>query len=85
MLAGVVPTQITQQQLVAAGPQGHSFEARLYAENTRRNFLPGKCDWQNQGLNGRNMAAASQQPVMETRQKGDSPGMTHTVHTATCL
>eukprot|EP00879_Flechtneria_rotunda_P001862 GHRR01002033.1.p1 GENE.GHRR01002033.1~~GHRR01002033.1.p1 ORF type:complete len:621 (+),score=231.38 GHRR01002033.1:1707-3569(+) len=32
---------ITQQQLLDRGPLGHSFEARLYAENTRRNFLPG--------------------------------------------
>lgn len=32
---------IDQQTLLTRGPQGHSFEARLYAENTRRNFLPG--------------------------------------------
>lgn len=33
---------IDQETLLARGPQGHSFEARLYAENTRRNFLPGR-------------------------------------------
>eukprot|EP00878_Enallax_costatus_P011806 GHUV01012324.1.p1 GENE.GHUV01012324.1~~GHUV01012324.1.p1 ORF type:complete len:586 (+),score=181.25 GHUV01012324.1:1012-2769(+) len=32
---------IDQETLLTRGPQGHSFEARLYAENTRRNFLPG--------------------------------------------
>jgi 3-methylcrotonyl-CoA carboxylase alpha subunit len=32
---------LSQADLLAAGPRGHSFEARLYAENTRRNFLPG--------------------------------------------
>ncbi|WIA19437.1 hypothetical protein OEZ85_004054 [Tetradesmus obliquus] len=32
---------LAQADLAAAGPRGHSFEARLYAENTRRQFLPG--------------------------------------------
>ncbi|KAF6259823.1 carbamoyl-phosphate synthase L chain, ATP binding domain-containing protein, partial [Scenedesmus sp. NREL 46B-D3] len=32
---------LSQADLLSAGPRGHSFEARLYAENTRRNFLPG--------------------------------------------
>jgi 3-methylcrotonyl-CoA carboxylase alpha subunit len=32
---------LSQEDLLTAGPRGHSFEARLYAENTRRNFLPG--------------------------------------------
>lgn len=32
---------LTQRQLNQAGPNGHSFEARLYAENTRRGFMPG--------------------------------------------
>jgi biotin carboxylase len=35
---------LDQQQVLAVGPQGHSFEARLYAENVHRNFLPGEGD-----------------------------------------
>jgi hypothetical protein len=32
---------IDQDTVLAACPDGHSFEARLYAENVHRNFLPG--------------------------------------------
>ncbi|KAF8058913.1 hypothetical protein HT031_005481 [Scenedesmus sp. PABB004] len=32
---------LSQTELVSRGPRGHAFEARLYAENVRRGFLPG--------------------------------------------
>lgn len=33
---------LDQAEILAVGPRGHSFEARLYAENVHRNFLPGE-------------------------------------------
>lgn len=35
------PLPLDQAEILAVGPRGHSFEARLYAENVHRNFLPG--------------------------------------------
>jgi hypothetical protein len=32
---------LDQSEILERGPLGHSFEARLYAENVHRNFLPG--------------------------------------------
>lgn len=36
---------LDQAEILRVGPQGHSFEARLYAENVHRNFLPGVQTW----------------------------------------
>jgi 3-methylcrotonyl-CoA carboxylase alpha subunit len=39
-VASGYPLPVTQQQLDDMGPQGHAFEARVYAEDPKKGFIP---------------------------------------------